>query len=109
MHRAAMFDPTKTDLATVAKTNLLISDILVKEDDNYVICGEYVIIDLDGANSGHLGKLQPSQIKKSNKLYEKAYPSRPKGFYYLNIPSFFEMVNKMIEPFLSEKMKSRVR
>lgn len=109
INRIAQFDPEKTELVTVNKTHLLFADIFLQEDDRNLICGEYVIVDMKGSSAGHLARFQPIQVKKINKVLEKAYPGRPKGFFFINVPSFFETVNRVMQPFLSEKVKSRVR
>lgn len=108
INRVGCIPPEDYDMALLSKVNLLFADIRLLEDDNAFICGEYIIVDMAGSNSGHIPKFQLAEMKKSNKLFENAYPSRPKGFFMLNPPSFFETVNKIIQPFLSEKMKSRV-
>lgn len=101
--------PEDYDMATINKVNLLFADVLLLEDDNYIICGEYDIVDLAGGNANHIPKFQPTHIKKMNKVYEKAYPSRPKALFIINPPSVFEGVFKLVQPFLSEKIRSRVR
>lgn len=41
----------------------MISDTLLWEDDNSIISGQIVIIDLKGLSFGHIGQCTPSIIK----------------------------------------------
>ncbi|ODM87850.1 Clavesin-2 [Orchesella cincta] len=37
-----------------------------------------------------------------------AYPIKLKGFYYINVPSYVRYLFKIIQPFLSKKLKERM-
>lgn len=95
-------------IETAFKTNLMIQDILLMEDDNLGVAGDYIIQDMKLFSMNQAKKMTPSLMKKATTCFEKAYPGRPKAIFFFHIPSFFEMIHNMIKPFLSEKMKSRV-
>lgn len=106
--RGTAYDPSKVDLVTIFKVQTMITDILVLENDNFVIAGVHPIVDLKGGTASHFGSFSPILIKKIMKIFQHAYPLRPKSLIYLNTPSIFGFVMDIVRNFLTEKLKNRV-
>lgn len=96
------------DLANVMKVHLMISDILLLEDDNIIISGQYIVQDMKLMTLTSSRMFSPSIVKKAMTCFQTAFPFRPKGVLFININSFFELINNIFKPFLSEKLKKRV-
>jgi len=92
-----LFDPEKIRLVDVMKVNFMIFDILMNEDDNFVIAGHHSFIDLKGFVVGHMLQITPSFIRKTGTCFLEGYPGRPKGMHFINMATVFET---MLRPFL---------
>lgn len=106
--RLGGFDTSQVQATDIFTTYTLIVDILVNEDDNFIIAGVNGIVDMRKGNLEHYTHFSPNLIKKIMKCLQTAYPVRPKGLFFINAPSFFEMVHNLFRPFLTEKLKERV-
>lgn len=98
-------DPSSYNPADVFKVYGMIIDILVNEDDNFLIAGLQTINDMTGSSASHVNLVL---VRKFLKCFQEAYPLRPKQLIFINAPSFFEMVYTLFKNFLSEKLKKRV-
>ncbi|KAK9730672.1 CRAL/TRIO domain [Popillia japonica] len=106
--RPALVDPSPTALETFFKLNLMIADIIVKEDDQFVICGLMLFQDLTGMSLSHMTHMNPTITKKSMTYFQEAHPSRPKDLHFFNIPSFFDTILGIVKPFMKEKLQQRI-
>lgn len=104
--RNGAYDPDKVKLQDLFKANMMAMDIGLLEDDRGVINGMHVLQDMSLMNVSHM--FSPAMAKKGMTLFQHAYPNRPKGVHFFNLPSFFETLFGLIKPLLSEKMKNRV-
>lgn len=84
------------------------ADVLLNEDDNFIINGLHLIYDMKGFSLGYAKHLTPAVCKKVVLMIQHAYPLRLKGFYVLNAPAVYEVVVNMFLPFFNEKLKRRV-
>lgn len=62
--RPGLTDPNKIKISDVMKVNVMIMDILLEEDDTYVIKGVVGILDLADVTLGHAMQMTPSVVKK---------------------------------------------
>ncbi|GJQ86155.1 hypothetical protein Trydic_g13435 [Trypoxylus dichotomus] len=108
LFRNGIQDPLKVTNQDVFKTNLMILDILLMEDDQFVVCGMTGIQDMAGITMTHVTSSPLSIMKKAFTCFQDAYPIRPKDMHLYNIPSFFETIYAMIKPFMNEKMQKRL-
>ncbi|XP_017774660.1 PREDICTED: alpha-tocopherol transfer protein-like [Nicrophorus vespilloides] len=106
--RNGSFDPNEINIADLMKSNMLIQDIMINEDDNFIIAGGIMIQDMKGSTMAHMTAMTPSIVKKSMTVFQEACPTRPKAGHFINIPSFFDAMFNMMKPFLNEKMKKRM-
>ncbi|XP_031343396.1 alpha-tocopherol transfer protein-like isoform X2 [Photinus pyralis] len=90
------------------KTILMVMDVLVQEDDSFVINGFQVIQFLPGLSLQHLTEMSPNLIRMMYLCTLKRYPARMKGLHFVNIPSAGYALFKMAKPLISEKIQSRI-
>lgn len=108
MVRGTGYNPSKIDLVNIFKVQTMIIDILVLENDYFVTAGVHAIVDLKGGTASHFGSFSPVLIKKILKIFQHAYPVRPKSIVYINTPSVFGFVMDIVRNFLTDKLKNRV-
>lgn len=101
-------DPSAYNMMEMIRVQILMTSILMKEDDNMIIGGQMGLIDFRGAQMGHFTQFTPSLMKKFAVMTQDANPMRMKSFNYIHVPGFFESVFNFFKTFLNEKMKKRV-
>nr|XP_019550290.2 uncharacterized protein LOC109420412 [Aedes albopictus] len=106
--RPAAYDPAQFSIEEVIRVSTMANDIMMIEDDNFVIGGQIGILDLANVSMAHFLQFSPTFVKKMTMMSQEASPFRQKGFHYVNTPNGFEMVFNMFRSFMSEKNKSRL-
>jgi hypothetical protein len=106
--RPGAYDATKFSLEDSMKVSLMINQIMFVEDDNFIVGGQIVIIDLANVTFAHFTQMQPAAMKKMTMLWQDGMPIRQKGIHYINTPTGFEQVFNIFKSFMNDKMKSRV-
>ncbi|KAB0798514.1 hypothetical protein PPYR_09507 [Photinus pyralis] len=99
-------NPETADILNVIKVNFMIFDILMNEDDNFVVSGHQLFHNLKGVSMGHVMQVTPSIIKKTSACLHDVYPLRPKGLHFINVPTAFETI---VRPFLLGKNGNRIK
>lgn len=102
------YDPVKYSIPLLFKVFMMFLDVILCEDDNYVVAGVAAIQDLKGVTMAHMTAMTPSLMKQSMTIFQDAMPIRPKIMHHINIPSFFETIYNMMKMFMKEKLKQRV-
>ncbi|KAK5645323.1 hypothetical protein RI129_006623 [Pyrocoelia pectoralis] len=108
LHDCSGGDSEVVSVANMVKVALMIMDILVNEDDNFVIAGHIVLHNFKGVTLNHAAQLTPAMVKNILACFQNSYPSRPKEFHYINTPSFFNNVFNVVKLFMVEKLKKSV-
>lgn len=108
LFRLAATNPSTINVEIFFKLNLMIYNIMVEEDDQFVICGLILFQDLTALSMGHMAHMNPATIKKAMTYFQQAHPTRPKEIHFFNIPSFFDGLLGIIKPFMKEKVQQRV-
>lgn len=106
--RGANYDPAEVDIVDVLRIHTMFVDILMQENDNFMICGVAALMDMKGGTIRHFSTYAPVLVKKMMKIMQHAYPVRPKSLVYINTPSIFEFVLDLVKSFATEKLKRRV-
>ncbi|XP_055598366.1 retinol-binding protein pinta-like [Uranotaenia lowii] len=106
--RPAIYDPSKYTIQDVIKVSTMANDIMMMEDDNFVVAGQIGILDLANVTMAHFLQFTPNFVKKMTMLSQEASPLRQKGFHYVNVPNGFEAVFNVFRSFMNEKSKSRL-
>ncbi|KAM3959080.1 LOW QUALITY PROTEIN: retinol-binding protein pinta-like [Aphomia sociella] len=105
--RAGVFNPSTYHLSDLIKVSLMITEILMLEDDNFTVCGEQVIVDMKDVGIGILSQWTPT-LAKIISCFEKALPVRVKGNHIINTPTGFETAYAILRRFLGE-IKKRIQ
>lgn len=103
------YDPKKYDIVDVIKYYVLLTDLLLMEDDNFIVSGQVGILDLTNVGWEHFVQFKPQFVKKMTLLSQDSSPFRPAGFHYVNTPDGFDYVFNMFKTFMSEENKNLVR
>ncbi|KAF2881632.1 hypothetical protein ILUMI_24544 [Ignelater luminosus] len=95
-------------VVNLAKMFFMIMDILMNEDDNYIIAGNEIIAECTGFSVSYVLQLTPLFLKKTLTCLHKSYPVRLKGIYCTNTPKVFETVFNLGKTFMPAKLKNRM-
>lgn len=106
--RPGAYDASKYTIQDTMKVATMINDILLLEDDNFMVAGQIGVCDLKGVTIQHFIQMQPAFVKKMTMMMQEGSPIRQKGMHYINVPASFEQIFNLFKSFLNEKMKSRV-
>lgn len=106
--RKTMYDPSVHSIYDAMRIVIMMNDICMLTDDNYVIAGQESLVDLAGCSLGHLGQMSPRFAKTAMMVGQDSSPIRMKGSHYVNTPTGFSTVFNLFKTFMSEKTKQRV-
>lgn len=106
--RPGAYDPSVNPAQDIMKVAQMIGEMLLMEDDNYVIAGQIGILDFSGVGISHFTQFGPTFIKKFTMLSQDANPVRQKGQHFVNMPSIALAVFNLFQSFTNEKNKQRV-
>ena len=87
----------------------MIQDIMMLEDDNFVIAGHLGILDVKGFTTAHALQFEFTLVKKMMVLTQEAQPFRQKGYHYINTTTPFQAVFNLVKSLMGEKMRNRVK
>ncbi|CAH0726590.1 unnamed protein product, partial [Brenthis ino] len=105
--RLGLYNPSKHKMSDFLKVVFMIAEILILEDDNYVVAGEMGLTDFKGVGLGTFLQFTPALAQKLVTCIEKAFPLRMKGIYIIHTPSGFETAFQILKTFLGDKLKNR--
>lgn len=91
------------DLLDIMKVANMICDIMLLEDDNFVIAGNITIVDFQGVTKAHLLQLNPYLAKKLAMLNQEASPVIQKSTHYLNTPPGFGVVFNLFKNMMTSR------
>ncbi|XP_050675537.1 alpha-tocopherol transfer protein-like [Leptidea sinapis] len=94
-------------MADMVKIIFMIIDLLIEEDDNFVIAGQEAISDSKNLGFALLSQFTPALAKKVVTSFEKALPLRLKAVHLINTAPGFETSYILLKTFLSEKLRNR--
>lgn len=106
--RPGAYDPSKYTIEEIIKISTMQMDMMMIEDDNYVVAGQIGILDFTGTGLSHFLQFNPTFIKKMTMLQQDAMPIRQKGSHFVNMPAIALTVFNIFQSFANEKNKQRV-
>lgn len=106
--RPGCYDPSKYTIEDIIKVSTMIGEMMMREDDNFVIAGQIGILDFTGVSMGHFLQFSPGFIKKMTMIQQDAMPIRQKASHFVNMPSIALTVFNIFQSFTNEKNKKRV-
>jgi hypothetical protein len=86
----------------------MIQDILMNEDDNYMIAGQIGILDCANVTLAHFKQFNPTFVKKITIMSQDASPTRQKGFHFINTPFGFDSIFNVFKGFINDKNKTKL-
>ncbi|XP_047544418.1 alpha-tocopherol transfer protein-like isoform X1 [Vanessa atalanta] len=107
LQRYKDFDSSKYRFVDVLKVCFMIIEILILEDDNFIIAGEDLLVDGTGLDLTTLSQWTPALAKKCVTIFMKALPVRLKSSHLFNMSPGYETAYNLFKIFLSEKLKNR--
>ncbi|XP_052872688.1 alpha-tocopherol transfer protein-like [Anopheles cruzii] len=105
--RVGQFDVTQCTFADIMKVGTMLNDILMRDDDQMVVCGVAIIIDMKGVTGSHLLQFEIELLKKIATLNQDASPLRMQGFHILNPPPGLQTALSIFNGLLSEKNQQK--
>lgn len=84
------------------------NDVMLLEDDNFIISGAIGIMDFTNVTKEHFNELDAICLKKIARLSQEAQPATYLAFHYIHISSQFEEIFNMFKGFMSEENRRRV-
>lgn len=102
-------DPNKITPRDSIKAVTMLMDVWMLIDDSLVVKGQEVIMDFKDAPLSYLTAFTPNVLKTIVCLLQQAYPTRIKGFNFVNVPSFAEPFLNILMSLFSEKIRNRVK
>jgi hypothetical protein len=68
--RNGLHRPEKVAIIDVFKTNMMIADVLLEEDDRITVCGTVNVMDHSKATLAHISQFSPTLAKKGTVLFQ---------------------------------------
>ncbi|KAK4879673.1 hypothetical protein RN001_007819 [Aquatica leii] len=99
---------TKYKVIDGIKLILMIFEILINEDDNFIIVGSQVLEDYKELSFKHIQMATPSVVKQAIICLLSTYPVRANSFHVINSSDLFISALYLVKPFLSKKLLSRL-
>lgn len=106
--RPGCYDAGKFNIEDLIKVSTMVNDLMMQEDDNYIIAGQIGILDFTGVSLSHFLQFSPTFIKKMTMLQQDAAPIRQKASHFVNMPTIALTVFNLFQSFANEKNKQRV-
>ncbi|XP_030565404.1 alpha-tocopherol transfer protein-like [Drosophila novamexicana] len=108
MFRIGITPTDKYNIVDVMRVGQVMQEIGLLEDDNAIINGVVLIMDMKSATAAHMFQMTPGLAKKMTVFNEEAFPMRPKAQHFVNTIPGFETVFNMIKPMMSKKQQERL-
>ncbi|KAG8226437.1 hypothetical protein J437_LFUL015105 [Ladona fulva] len=106
--RVGIQDPSEVKVTDVFKTNMMMMETMLMDDDRLVVCGNVSVLDLSSVTLSHAAQMTPTIVKQAMISFQEAYPVRPKGVNYVHTPPAFEAIFNLFKSFSKEKLKKRL-
>lgn len=104
------YDPTRIKPQDFYKYATMVIDVMILEDDGFTIAGVQAILNMENSGMGHYLRYSyhPNLLRKLFYSMMRAYPVRPKGVHFTNVPATFGFLYRLVRPLIPEKIKKRV-
>lgn len=106
--RPGVQDTSKSTIEEIIKIAIMMNDLMMIEDDNFVVAGQVTILDFTGVSMSHFLQFNPTFIKKMTMLQQDAAPIRQKASHFVHMPAIALTVFNLFQSFANEKNKQRI-
>ncbi|KAK2580091.1 hypothetical protein KPH14_012372 [Odynerus spinipes] len=66
--------------------------------------GHIILVDMEGFNLGHAGRLTPMGLKKFLYYLQEGLPVRLKGLHFMNTTAVMDIILNMMKPFMKKEL-----
>lgn len=106
--RSGKWKPSTTRPEDIFSTNYMCLELMAKEKKTQ-ISGIVAIVDMEGFGWDHMMNLSVDYIRNVVALVQNSFPIRFREIHIVNESYMFDVVYALVKPFLSEKMRGRIR
>ncbi|KAK5646166.1 hypothetical protein RI129_004630 [Pyrocoelia pectoralis] len=104
----AALDPDKVSYISFIKVQFMILDILLQEDDHFVVAGVEIWSEMKNASMRYAVQLTPTVVRKTNAAFEKGYPLRMKKHHCTHCPPIAAGLFNLSKSLVSDKLSKRM-
>jgi len=108
MFRSGKWDITTTTPEDIFSCNYLCLELLAREQKNQ-ISGIVAIVDMADFGWYHMMQLSVDYVKNMVSLIQSTFPLRFREIHIVNESYLFDVVFTLMKPFLTEKIRNRIR
>jgi len=106
--RPGKWDPTKRELINNLRANIIALEILLQEEETQ-INGVVMIGDFREFGFAQAKSLNPLTFRNYGSIIFNCYPMRIKGIHILDQPKVFSVIFVIVQSFMKQKVRDRVR
>merc|ERR1712096_386794 len=92
----------------MGSSNFMCLELMAKEHKTQ-ISGIVALIDMDGFGWDHIMQLTVDYIRNVVSLVQNSFPIRFREIHIFNESYLFDVTYALVKPFLSEKIRNRIR
>ena len=89
--------PPEVKIADVVKVNMMTADLLIEENDRFVICGAVNVLDHEKNTLAHMVQMTPSVVKKMSTVFQVTFADPPLAINYPRECYIFKYTSTWIE------------
>lgn len=108
MFRAGKWNPATTTPQDIFSTNLMCLELIAREQKSQ-ISGIVAIVDMEGFGWDHIMQLSVDYVRNVVSLVQNSFPIRFREIHIINESYMFDIIYALVKPFLSDKIKNRIR
>jgi len=90
------------------RTSLCIQELLKEKDENHIVNGVVLVLDMTGMKARHITRMSMEENKNTNKIYQDCNTGRMKAFHMYNGGALLDMVMTVMKPLLKKKYQERI-
>jgi len=86
---------------------MMATEVATKNYTTVSVYGCSIFIDIINPTVRHAVQMRPQEVMNLIHSWQNCYPMRIQSINIINAPAYTDLILKMFNPFMSEKMKSR--
>ncbi|XP_011704764.1 PREDICTED: alpha-tocopherol transfer protein-like [Wasmannia auropunctata] len=105
--RYTRHDPTIHKLTDVIKIIVTMLELTMRNNATASVYGITLFLDMVNLSIRHVAKMSPYVIWNGVHAWKNCYPIRVQSMNFINAPTIFDGIARIMKSFLTEKMKNR--